>query len=72
MSIVSSTYTVDSYAQADGRKYVTEKHIDTTGVEHTSVYLADPGADYQAIMEARAIKLAAKLAEAEAEAVLNG
>lgn len=72
MSIVSSTYTLDDHAQADGRKYVTEMHTDSVGTVHTERYLAAVGADYQAIANARAAVIAAALADAEAEAITNG
>lgn len=72
MSIVSSTYTVDSHAQSDGRKYVMEAHTDSTGVVHRVQYLAPVGADYQAIADARATAIAAQLAEQEAGEVLSG
>ena len=72
MSIVSSTYAVDEYAQADGRKYVMEAHTDSTGAVHRAQYLAAAGSDYQAIASARAVVIADALAAAEAEAMTNG
>lgn len=72
MSIVSSTYTVDDHAQADGRRYVVESHTDSAGGVHRVQYLAVAGADYQAIANARAVVIADQLAEAEAQAVVNG
>ena len=72
MSIVSSTYTVDDRAQVDGRHYVTELHTDSAGVVHRVEYLAAVGADYDAILAARADAIATQLAEEETEAVING
>lgn len=72
MSIVSSTYTLDSHPQIDGRTYVTERHTDSVGEIHVVEYLAPVGADYQAIMTARAGVIADALAQAEVEALLNG
>jgi hypothetical protein len=70
MSIVSSTYSVGA-AQACGRVDVTETHTDSEGGIHVSVYRIAPGADYTAIMQARAVAIAEQLAEAEAEALLG-
>lgn len=72
MSIVSSTYQLDTHAQIDGRRYVREFHTDSEGVEHRVEYLADVGTDYQAVANARASAIAESLAEKEAEAIING
>lgn len=72
MSIVSSTYTVDAHAQIDGRKYVTEMHTDSVGDVHRVEYLAPVGADYTAIMNARAVVISNALAQSEFEGMLDG
>jgi hypothetical protein len=72
MSIVSSTYTVDTHDQVTGRRFVTEHHTDSVGVVHTVTYLAPVGADYQAIANARAEAIAEQIANEEAEALING
>lgn len=70
MSIVSSTFSI-GHAQADGRKYVTETHIDNIGVAHSFEYLAGASADYAAIAAARAVQIQEQLAEAEFDALIN-
>lgn len=72
MPITSSTFTVDSQAQKDGRKYVYERHVVNTGEVLTPSYLAAAGADYTAIMNARVARLNEQLADSEFEATLNG
>ena len=70
----SSTYTVDGHAQIDGRRYVREAHVDVTGKEHTSTYLAPAdwtATEYTARMNERAARIDAALAEAEAAALLE-
>lgn len=70
MPIVSSTHIV-GHAQADGRRYVTERHTDDAGVVHLREYLAAEGADYVAVRDARAAQINADLAEAEAQALFG-
>lgn len=53
MTIVSSSLT-EGVPQADGRRYVTETHVDHTGAAHRFEYLAAPDVDCAAIMAARA------------------
>lgn len=69
MSIVSSNFTV-GVAQRDGRKYVTEVHTDNVGIPHIVEYLAMANADFTAIMNARAIIIAAQLINDEIDATL--
>jgi hypothetical protein len=64
MSIVSSVFAV-SQAQNDGRAWVRETHTDNVSIAHIVDYLAAAGADYTAIMTARAPKIALAIAEAE-------
>lgn len=69
--IVTSTHTVESHAQRDGRSYVTEIHTDSTGKEHRFEYLAAPDTDYVAIRTARAAQLAEQLAEEEFNQIIS-
>lgn len=71
MAILSSTFAV-GHAQADGRRYVTERHTDDAGGVHEREYLAALGADHAAIAAAYAVELADELAAGEFEAILNG
>ena len=71
MSIVSSTYVLDGHTQADGRRYVTEKHADSEGVTHELYYLAEAGADYSAIMLSRVAQIENDLAEQEAATIIG-
>ncbi len=70
MAIISSTYSL-GHIQADGRRYVTEEHTDSTGAIHRVEYLSGV-VDYQAITNARAIALAEELANAEFMDVISG
>lgn len=65
MAIVSSRLEVDAHLQRDGRRGVTERHVDSTGVEHLHVYKPVDGSDYQAVMLARVPRIEAALAESE-------
>ena len=65
MSIVNSTFTPDAHLQRDGKRHVTERHVDHLGVEHLFVYKAAADADYAAIMAARVPRIEAALAESE-------
>lgn len=71
MPIVSSTYQPDAHTQVDGRRYVTESHTDATGAVHTLTYLADPGADYGAILAVHAQQLAQQMADAEYQSIVE-
>lgn len=70
MAIVSSSHVV-GHAQVDGRRYVTETHVDSAGGVHVREYLAPVGADHAAIAAAYAAELADRLAEAELEGLLS-
>lgn len=68
MPIVSSTYVADSYAQADGRRYVHEAHTASDGTTQTVTYLApaDWGpTEYTATMNTRVAQIDAELADGE-------
>ena len=71
MAIVNSSFAV-GVPQHDGRVWVTETHVDSTGQEHQFMYLAAPDHDHAAVMAARAVALAEQLAQAEIDGVLNG
>jgi len=64
----SSTYQLDGHAQADGRIYVRETHVDATGRVHSSEYLAPAGwtaTEYTARMNSTAAALDVALADEE-------
>jgi len=66
--IVSSDFTV-GHAQADGRRYVTERHTFDDGSVEVVEYLADSKADHAAIMAARALVIEGnRIASTEREA----
>lgn len=64
MSIVSSNL-VKGTEQIDGRLYVTETHVDSTGKEHIVSYLAEAGVDHNAVMTNRVPGLEQQLADEE-------
>ena len=72
MSIVSTVVQPDNHLQKDGRRYVTERHTDHTGVEHLHVYKAADGANYQAAADARKALIEQNLAETEFENLVTG
>lgn len=71
MPIVSSSHVV-GHAQRDGRQYVTETHTDDAGAVLVVEYLAEAGADHTAIRNARVAAMNEQLAEAEAQALIDG
>lgn len=75
MPIVSSII-VEDRAQADGRRHVRERHTDHVGGTHDAVYLAESGADAEAVMAARVANIEAQLKTNEINAnlakALNG
>jgi len=64
VSIVSSEI-VGNVLLADGRRQVTERHVDHVGAVHDVYYVAPVGADLGANLTARATALEASLADAE-------
>lgn len=70
MPIVSSTH-IAGHEQIDGRRYVTETHTDSGGGVHRVEYLAAVGLNYVAVRDARAVRIADQLAEAEAQALAD-
>ena len=71
MPIVTSFFVLSPAPEIDGRRYVTETHVDQYGVAVIADYLADVGADYNAIMAARATQLSQSLIDGEINAVLG-
>lgn len=70
MPIVSSTHTV-GHEQRDGRRYVAERHTDSTGAVFVVEYGPVPVIDYVAVRDARAAAISDQLAEAEAQALAD-
>lgn len=64
MSIVSSTVTTEA-AQRDARFWVHEIHTDNVGLIYKFDYLANAGFDFNTVLAARAITLAAQIAAQE-------
>lgn len=60
--IVSSKIIADQ-PQADGRRYITERHVDDLGAEMFVTYLAEKGADATAILPERAANIEAAIEE---------
>jgi ApbE superfamily uncharacterized protein (UPF0280 family) len=69
VSIVTSTYT-EATPLPDGSRYVLETHTDSAGVEHTYGWIGT--ADAATVLAAHAAEIEQQLAEAEADALLNG
>jgi hypothetical protein len=71
MPIASSSFSLGP-VQKDGRRYVSERHTDSTGEVHAVEYLASNGAGHAAIMAARALEISDALADDEAVRIANG
>lgn len=66
--ITQSIYIADDYTQANGARYVIERHTDDLGrVMQFGPYLCDESMNPQAIMEQRAARLNADFAARDAE-----
>lgn len=60
--ILSTETLVDAHPQADGTRYVIERHTDSLGRVHTvGPWMAPPGCDIDARARARAVELAEQL-----------
>ena len=71
MSIVNSSYTVDTNDQVGGGKYVWERHLDGAGVVYTiGPYLAAAGFDVDKNLALHAEELSAQLAQNEFTSVV--
>lgn len=68
-TIVSSEIVSDS-PQADGRRWVTERHVDHVGAVHVVTYMAEAATNVQTIMAARVPALEAGAKQAELRANL--
>lgn len=69
--IVSSTSEIDAHQQLGGGRFVVEKHTDDAGVVYTvGPYLIPDGFNIAARLAARALEIAAQLADSEADANL--
>jgi hypothetical protein len=71
MPIVSSAYTV-GHAQRDGSRRVVERHTWDDGSVTELEYGPVPVVDYQAIANARAVRLQEQAAQAEFEELIGG
>ena len=70
MAIVSSSHVLGT-VQRDGRRYVTEDHVDQLDRHHLVEYLAAGDADYVAIRTARATAIGLRLIAQEIDAALR-
>lgn len=61
MATIVSSQIVADRAQADGRRYVTERHTDSEGATHDVTYLAESDGDAQATANARQATILAQL-----------
>lgn len=66
MAILSTTISIGT-PQADGRCWVTERHIDHTCREHRCEYLAPPEWDHDEVAQLRAANISAELDRREAQ-----
>lgn len=75
-AIASSTYSLDDHAQANGARYVVERHTTVDGrVITVGPYLLPAGqgdAEAGSLLAARVGQLEAMLAAQEAEALIDG
>lgn len=63
--IVSASYELENHTQVDGRRYVYETFIDNEGAVYYRSYLAEPNADYDAILIEHTAELDQQLAGGE-------
>ena len=57
--------------QADGRAYITERHVDQFGVAHTMEYLADAETDRDGTLQTHADQIEAGLKQSELDSWLS-
>lgn len=62
---MQSSLVAIGHPQADGRRYITETHIDVIGDRHVIEYGPVPALDYAVTLAARAAQLDAQLADEE-------
>jgi hypothetical protein len=65
MPIITSQI-IRELPQADGRSYITERHVDHNGKSYDVEYLADAGLDTALVMQLRADKIGAEIDAREA------
>jgi|GEM_PF-6650443 len=70
MPIISSNIIADS-KQADGRRWVTEEHVDSGGVGHRVTYMSGAQADAESAMNARVASVDESLSESEISRYIN-
>lgn len=70
MAIVSSQI-IEDVPQIDGRRHVTERHVDHVGLVHFWRYLAEQLADVSAAMSARVAAVESRLKRREIERVIS-
>lgn len=70
MSIVSSSILQDN-RQRDGRRQITEQHIDHLGIEYQRGYLAEPSFDAVAALPANAARIVSDTQAAEIAANID-
>jgi len=70
MAIISSSYSLGPL-HPDGRRYVTEDHVDQLSRHYLVEYLAVVGANYAAIQTARATAIGLELIEREIRSILQ-
>jgi hypothetical protein len=58
MFAIAQSEIVEDAAQADGRRYIRERHTDSGGELHEFVYLADANQDASVVLANRAAGLA--------------
>ena len=72
MPIVSSESIIDAHVQANGSRYVIERHTDVDGVvRQIGPYSAPEGFDVAARLASRAVEISDQMAEAEAIALAD-
>lgn len=67
---LTSSFTLGVFQQ-DGRRYVTEAHVDQFGVHWPYEYLAAIGADYAALLATHAARIASAIERGELNAMLQ-
>lgn len=67
-SVITDSSIVEDRLQRDGRRSVTERHVDSLGGVTTVTYLAERDEDCEAMMKVRAEQLSASIVAAEVSA----
>lgn len=69
MAIINSTI-IEDRAQANGQRWIRERHTDDTGLTHDYVWMAEPGQATATILASRAAWLGTWLRDQEIERVI--